>query len=173
MHDIWYADVSWPDTQKILLDTYPSSIRKPAILIHSWDFAANWHHFPPRTLTKSSYRFNTTDFTFSQYHPQTLKMKSYQKPSPLLHHVGMVVRTISMLLHKAGSPYNPNIHFPIYTTLVTHVEGVALNTSVHQYCVISIAPPTGHRSQLYINQSDFIYITLFIPITCSTKCFTQ
>ena len=26
-----------------------------------------------------------------------------------------------------------------------HVEGVTLNTSMHQHCVIAIAPPTGHR----------------------------
>ena len=98
----------------------------PTILIHS----------TPRILTNSCYRFNNTDVTFSQDHPQTLKMKSYQKLSPTSYLVGMVLGSILMLCHRVliTSP-----------KLLTHVEGVALNTSVHQYCVISIAPPTGHR----------------------------
>ena len=76
------------------------------------------------TLTNSSYRFNTTDSTFSQYHPQTLKMKSYQNLLLPLYLVGVEVQSISNLRHKARSPYNSKIHFPIYTKLVTHVEGL-------------------------------------------------
>ena len=41
--------------------------------------------------------------------------------------------------------YQFNIQFPIFTKLFRNVEGVTLNISVHQNCVISIAPPTGHR----------------------------
>lgn len=35
--------------------------------------------------------------------------------------------------------------YNFFTKLVTHVEGVTQNLSVHQYCAISIAPPTAHR----------------------------
>ena len=38
----------------------------------------------------NSYRFNTTVFTFSQSHPQTLRMKSYQKPLPSSYLVGAI-----------------------------------------------------------------------------------
>ena len=68
--------------------------------------------------------------------------------------MGVVVRSNSMLCHEAGSPYNLNIQIPIYTKLLTHVEGVAL--SVHQYCVISIAPPTGHRESDTGSQTNII-----------------
>ena len=54
--------------------------------------------------------------------------------------VGVMVQSILMLRHKASSPYN----FPMYTKFITHIYNVALNTCMHQYCVISIAPPTGH-----------------------------
>ena len=110
----------------------------------------------PRTLMNSSYRFNTTDFTFSQYHPQTLKMRSYQKLLLPLYLLAVLLRSISMICHKATGTYNFNIQFTIYTKLITHVEGVALNTSMHQYCVISIAPPTEHR------KSDF-YQSVRLP----------
>ena len=99
----------------------------------------------PCTLMNSSYRLNTTDFQFTQYHPQTLNMKSYQKLSPTSNMVGVMVRSIFMHLHKAASPYNFNIQFPMYTKFITHVYVVALNTSMHQYCVISTVPSTGHR----------------------------
>ena len=59
----------------------------------------------------SSYRYNTTVFTFSQYHPQTLYMESYQKLLPMLYLVGMVVQSIYILQHKASTPYNFNIQF--------------------------------------------------------------
>ena len=64
--------------------------------------------------------------------------------------MGVVVRSNSMLCHEAGSPYNLNIQIPIYTKLLTHVEGVA------QYCVISIAPPTGHRESDTGSQTNII-----------------
>ena len=35
-----------------------------------------WNISNPRTVMTSSYRFNTTDFMVSQYHPRTLKMKT-------------------------------------------------------------------------------------------------
>ena len=99
----------------------------------------------PRTLINSSYRFNTTDFTLSQCHPQTLNMKSCQNLSPPSNLLGVAVWSISILRHKTSIPYNSNIQSPIYTKFLRHVEGVTLNTSMHQYCVISIAPPAGHR----------------------------
>ena len=61
------------------------------------------------------------------------------------YRVGVAAPPISMLRHSAGTPYNSYTHWPIYTKLITHVRGPALNTSMYQYCVISIAPPTGHR----------------------------
>ena len=100
--------------------------------------------------TNSSYRLNTTVFQFIQYHPQTLKMKSYQKVSPMSEMVGVMVPSIFMLRHKASSPYNFNIQFPctMYTKFITHVYDVNLNTSMHQCCVISIAPLTGQRNSV-------------------------
>ena len=100
----------------------------------------------PRTLTNSSYRLNTTDFQFTQYYPQTLKMKIYENLSSTLNMVRVMVWFIFMLRHKASTPYNFNIEFPMYAKFITYVYNVALNTSMHQYCVISIAPPTGHRN---------------------------
>ena len=86
-----------------------------------------------RTLTHSSYRFNTTDLTFSQYHPQTLKMKSYQNLLPPLYLVSMAVGSILMLHHKAGSPYNSDIHFPIYTKLVSFTKTLHIKTVCNIY----------------------------------------
>lgn len=62
INQIRYAYVSWPHEQKTSTDPYPQSNRKSAFCPH---FSML------RTLT-NSYRFNTTDFTFSQYHPQTV-----------------------------------------------------------------------------------------------------
>ena len=73
----------------------------------------------PRTLT-NFYRFNTTDLTFTQYHPRTMKMKTYHKLSPTSYLVGVVARSISMLSNKALSPYNFKIQFLMYTKLLTH-----------------------------------------------------
>ena len=41
---------------------------------------------------------------------------------------GVAVQSILMICHTTGSPYNFNIQFPICTQLLTHKEGVALNT---------------------------------------------
>ena len=100
----------------------------------------------PRTLTNSPCKLNTTDFQFTQYHHQTLSMKIYQKLLPTSNMVGVMVRSIFMLRHKASSPYNFNRQIPMYTQFITQVYNVSLNTSMHQYCVISITPPTGHRN---------------------------
>ena len=56
----------------------------------------------------------------------------------MLYLMGVTVQPISMLRHEAARPYNFNILFPIYTKLLTHVEGIALITSIYS-CVISIA----------------------------------
>ena len=53
--------------------------------------------FMSRILTTSFYRFNTTVFTFSQYHPQTLKMKCYQKLSPTSYLLAVVMPSMSIL----------------------------------------------------------------------------
>ena len=56
------------------------------------------------------------------------------------------MRSIFMLRHKASTPYNFNIQFPMYTKFITHVYDVA-PPSMHQYCVISIVPPTATTRQ--------------------------
>ena len=62
----------------------------------------------PCTLT-NSYRFNTTEFTFSQFH-------------------------------------NEDEHFSPMSYLVGVWRfAIAMNMSMHQYCVTSIVPPTGDR----------------------------
>ena len=100
----------------------------------------------PRTLTNSSYRLNTTHFQFTQYHPQTLNMKSYQMFSPASNMVVVMVRSFFMLRYKASISYNFNIQFPMYNKFIIQVYDVAQNTSVNQCCVVSKAPPTGHRN---------------------------
>ena len=110
-----------------------------------------WSISMPRTLTNSSYRLNTTDFQFTQYHPQKL--------SPTSNMVGVMVWSILILRHKASSPCNCNIQFPIYTKFITHVDNVTLNTSMSQYCVISIAPPTGHGNS---DKHHPIYMTIIV-----------
>ena len=132
MNDIQYAYVSSPDTHKKHQGTKLSLQQEVA-------------HFDklPRLVLKQTL---PTDFQFTQYHPQTLKMKSYQKLSPTSNMLGVMERSIFMLCHKALSPYNVTTQFLIYTKFITHVYDVALNTSMHQCCVISIAPPTGHKN---------------------------
>ena len=71
-----------------------------------------WSISMPHTLTNSSYQLNTTHFQFTQYHPKTFKMKSYQNLLPTSNMVGVMVCSIFMLRHKASSPYNFNIQFP-------------------------------------------------------------
>ena len=116
MHDTRYAYILWPGAQKNLLDPYQQT----------------------RVLANSSYRFNTTTLTFTQYHRQTLKMKSYQKLSPQSYLVGGAVPSIFMLRHETLSPYSFNIKFPIYIKLLIHVEGVALNTYTQTFHSVSI-----------------------------------
>ena len=53
---------------------------------------------------------------------------------------GMVALSISIPRHKASSPYNLKIQFPVSTKSLTHVDAIALNTSMHQYQVISLVP---------------------------------
>ena len=87
----------------------------------SWPF---WFLLPflaismPGTLTNSSYRFYTTHFTFSQYHPQALKITSYQELSPPSDLVDVVARSTLTLCHKAGSPYN-------FSRKISHLHQIA------------------------------------------------
>ena len=66
----------------------------------------------PRTFTNSDYRFNTADF--SQYHTQTLKMKNYENEDYEDEKLSKAFTFVMVL------------QFPIYTKLVTHVEGADL-----------------------------------------------
>ena len=93
-----FAYVSWPDAQKTSME--PRSFWFKIMISSPF-----WFKSMPCTSTNSSYRLNTTDFQFSQYHPQTLKMKSYQKLSPTLKWVSW---SILMLPHKdlITSTYN-------------------------------------------------------------------
>ena len=88
------------------------SNRKLAILIQSSHFTPFWSISMPRTLTNSSYRLNTTDFQFTQYHPQTLNMKSDQKLSPTLDMVGVMVRSIFFTCFVT---VQPRTHTPKYS----------------------------------------------------------
>ena len=94
----------------------------------------------PHTLMNSSYRLNTTDFQFTQYHPHTLK-SFHLRPTWWVPWCG----PFSCFAMKR-SPYNFTIHFPTCTKFITHEYDVALHTSMHQYCVKSIAPRIEHRN---------------------------
>ena len=84
--------------------------------------------------------------------------------------LGVVVQSILNLAHEAGSPDNFNIQFPIYIELLRHLEGVPLNMSMHQYCVISIASPTGHRKHAsHQSQSTKFGMHILYIITRCTK----
>ena len=87
-------------------------------------------------------------------------MKRYHKLLPTSNMVGVMARSIFMLRHKASSPYDFNIQFPMYTKFITHVYDVTLNTPMRQYCVTSMAPSTGHRNSV----KHPIYMTfMFFP----------
>ena len=134
---------------RVLLPMSPQgSVQNVARLPLGSHFTPILIHFHASYFNNSSYRLNTTAFQFT---PQTLNMKSYQKLSPTSNMVGVMVQSIFMLSHKASSPFNFNIQFPMYTKFITHVYDVALNTSMHQYCVIYIAPPTGHWTGIQTN----------------------
>ena len=143
MNNIRYAYVSWPDAQKV-------PISSPL-----------WSIFMPRTLTNSSYRLKTTDHRLTQYQPQTLKMKSYQNLSCLCQ--TWWVWSMFMLRHKA-SPHNFKIQFPMYSKLITNACNVTLNTSMHQYFVISKVPPTGHRHSDIHHPIYMTFIGVFLHI---------
>ena len=84
--------------------------------------------------------------------------------------VGVMVPSISMLRQKASSPHNFNIQFLMYTLFITHVYD-SLNTSMHQYCVISIVPPTGHRNSdkhpIYLTFIAFFLHIMHYKMTCN------
>ena len=81
--------ISGPHRQKRPMDPNPQSNRKSTIMIFT-DILTLFHasYFNKLLLR------NTTDFTSSQFHPQTLKMKSYQKLLPPSYLVGVVVWSI-------------------------------------------------------------------------------
>ena len=66
--------------------------------------------------------------------------------------LALAVPAIKVLRHEASSPHNFFIQFPILAKSLMIVEGVALNLCVHQYCVISVAPPLATGSKFYISQ---------------------
>ena len=115
----------------------------------------------------SSYRFNTTDFTVTQYHDDEKLLKAFAYVIPAC--CGGVID--SKPRNKASSPFNFNIQFPISAKFLRNVEGVTLNVSVHQSCVTSIAPPTGHRNSEKHNPIDMTFTACFphiihYSITC-------
>ena len=93
------------------------------------------------------------------------RTKNIQGPKPPLqqdvrHFDFSAILALSMLcsLIKPQAYFlGLGLQFPIYK-LLTHVEGVTLNTSMHQHCVISIASPTGHRKS---DKHQLIYMTGF------------
>ena len=107
--------------------------------VRHFDFCCHFYTFLSLVLLLqiSHHRLHIQSVSFSE-----MEMKCYQELLPTSHMVGVVVRSISILCHKTGSPYNFNMQFSICTTFLTHVEGVILNKSVHQYCVTATAPPS-------------------------------
>ena len=127
------------------------------------------------TLTNSSYRLTTTDFPIHSISSSDLEHEKLSKAFTYVYMVGVMVRSTFMLCHKASSPYNFNIQFPMYNKFIIHVYDFVLDTSMHQYCVISIAPPTRHRN----SDKHPIYMTFMflLPIihykmTCNLKVST-
>ena len=100
-----------------------------------WFFPLFWTISMHRALTNSSYRFNTTDFTFSQYHPQTLKMKSYQKLSPTSYLVGVVHFDASPWSSKSSSPQHTisHLHQITHTCRGCHPEYVYASILCHTH----------------------------------------
>ena len=82
--------------------------------------------------------------------------------------VDVMVSSIFMLRHKAASPYNFNIQFPMYTKFITHVYNVALNTSMHQYCHIDSATYWTQEFRQTSSYSSDIY-SFFFSISYTTR----
>ena len=63
-------------------------------------------------------------------------------------------------IHFHASPQCiKSLQVPMYTKFITQVYNVTLNTSMHQYCVISIAPPTGHKNSAASGSAIFPGLT--------------
>ena len=95
-------------------------------------------------LNERSKRFNNTDFQSVSSSDLGDDKLSKAFASVIPSGCGAAVHFISSLLIR-----NFSVQFTISTKLIT-VEGVALNTSTHQYCFMPIAPPSEHgKSALY------------------------
>ena len=78
----------------------------------------------------SSYRRNTTDSTVTQYHPLTLRMKSYENLYHTSYLLAAVEQSIQIRCCKASSSHNVFIQFPIFAKSLRNAEGLALKRYV-------------------------------------------
>ena len=85
-----------------------------------------------------------------QYDMQVTGECTIRRHRSLIHLLAVMVPSISILRHEASSPHNFTIQCPICAKSLRNVEGGTLHISVHQICVISIAPPTGHRKSVLL-----------------------
>ena len=146
MNEIQYAYVSRPDAQKTSKVPNCHSNRKSAIFIQSYHFTPIFIHFYAsyfNELLLQIEHHRLPNHSVSSSNLEDEKLSNFSLTSNM---VGVVVRYILMLRNKASSPYNFNIHFPLYTKYITYGEDVALNTSMHQYCVLSVAQLNGERT---------------------------
>ena len=72
--------------------------------------------------------------------------KTYQKLSPISH---LVVRSISRFAIKPSTHYNFHIQFAIYSKLLEHVEGLALNTSTWHTPMAACPDARGLRGPIH------------------------
>ena len=138
MNEIRCAHSSWVATQKTLLDRYYHSNRKSAIFMRGVIFG----QFMPTFKMISSYSVNPTVFTFTQYHLHWSLNLSYL--------VGVAVETIFFPRWEVSSPSNFQIQCLVSTTLLLHVDSVALNMSTRQYKVSHFEFGSHFEILLYI-----------------------
>ena len=118
--------------------------RKSAILTQSSHFTPILLHLHASYFNKLLLQIEHHRFPIHSVSSSDLQDEKLSKAFAYVKY-GECQGAIFMLRHKASSPYNFNMQFPMYIKFITHVYDVALYTSMHQYCV-SIAPPTGHRN---------------------------
>ena len=102
-----------------------------------------------------------------QHHMKVTGEHATWRHCSLTELLAVVMPSISILCQEASSPHNFTIQCPIWAKSLRNVEGGALHISVHQNCVISIAPPIGHRKSEKHRPIDMTLTACFLPIvTC-------
>ena len=124
------------------------SNRKSAIFIQSSHFTPIFIHFHASYFNKLLLQIEQHRLPIYSVSSTNLEDKNVSKAF-IYKHGGCHGAIHLMLRHKASSPYNVNIQFPMYTKFITHVYDVALNTSMHQYNVISIGTQELRQTILF------------------------